>query len=106
MNREGPRHPTYRRRRPGEPRRIFLSEFREGLVESKEEEILEEEEEGQPEFVSEEMGDRNDPLGGSKLGFFGGSRGEPNRETSGNDSTINILNELARGRQQLVDLMT
>ena len=64
-----------------------------GLVESEEEEFLEEEEEEQPEFVSEEMGDRNDPLGGSKHGLFGGSRGD-------------ILNDLARGQQQLVDLMT
>ena len=105
MNPEGPRHPTYRRRRLGEPRCIFLSEYHEGLVESKDVEFLEEEEEEQPKSASEEMGDRNDPLGGREHGLFGGSRVEPNKETPRNDNIINILNDLARGQQQLVDLM-
>ena len=59
---------------------------------------MEEEEEEQPKSASEEMGDRNDPLGDSEHGLFGGSMGEPNTKSPKNDSTLNILNDLARGQ--------
>ena len=90
---------TSKRRQSGEPTRVFLSEFKEGLIESEEEELLEVEEEEQ--FVSEgkeEMGDRSDPLGGN--------RNDSSKEETPGGSTMNILIGLARGKQQVVDLMT
>ena len=55
------------------------------------------EEEEQPDFLREEMGDKNYPLGVSEHGLFGGSGSDPNREALHNDNTMNILNDFARG---------
>ena len=62
MNLEKTEPVTYRIKRGGKPRPIFLLEYREGLIESEEEEYLQEEDEEKPEIEGEEMGDRNDPL--------------------------------------------
>ena len=62
MNLEKTELVTYRRKRGGKPRPIFLLEYSEGHIESEEEEYLQEEDEENPKIEGEEMGDRNDPL--------------------------------------------
>ena len=89
MNSEDSRHITYRRKwQRREAINIFLSKFGvEDQVESEKEEQLEAKEE------QKEMGDRNEPLDGK--------RNDPHKE-----STLNILNYLAKGQQLLVQHMT
>ena len=62
MNLEKIEPVTYRIKRGGKPRPIFLLEYRERLIESEEEECLQEEDKEKREIEGEEMGDRNDPL--------------------------------------------
>ena len=46
--------------------------------------------------MREEIGDRNDMLGGSEHGLFGGSGSDPKKEAPCNDSFMNILNYFFR----------